>query len=57
MTLPLPEVIILNKTIYEIEHRLMQTVGVCTGSTATAFPDSYFNGNEDESEECVCVKR
>ncbi|MBN2402217.1 MAG: cyclic nucleotide-binding domain-containing protein [Spirochaetes bacterium] len=28
----------INKTIYEIEHRLLQTTGVCTGSTATAFP-------------------
>jgi hypothetical protein len=28
----------INKTMYEIEHRLLQTVGVCSGSTATAFP-------------------
>ncbi|MFH0976592.1 MAG: hypothetical protein V1874_12490 [Spirochaetota bacterium] len=28
----------INKSIYEIEHRLLQTVGVCSGSTSTAFP-------------------
>jgi hypothetical protein len=28
----------LDKTKYEIEHRLLQTVGICTGSTSTAFP-------------------
>jgi hypothetical protein len=28
----------IDKTKYEIEHRLLQTTGVCSGSTATAFP-------------------
>ncbi len=28
----------IGKTTYEIEHRLLQTTGVCSGSTATAFP-------------------
>jgi CRP-like cAMP-binding protein len=28
----------IGKTAYEIEHRLLQTTGVCSGSTSTAFP-------------------
>ncbi|MDY6968461.1 MAG: hypothetical protein SVR08_07400 [Spirochaetota bacterium] len=28
----------IKKTIYEIDHRLLTTVAVCSGSTATAFP-------------------
>jgi hypothetical protein len=28
----------ISKTAYEIEHRLLQTTGVCSGSTSTAFP-------------------
>lgn len=28
----------VNKAFYEIDHRLMNTIAVCSGSTATAFP-------------------
>jgi hypothetical protein len=28
----------VGKTMYEIEHRVLQTTGVCSGSTSTAFP-------------------